>query len=1536
MKNYIFHLKKLVYLIAILSFGSSQNIMYLSDTKVESSDNSANMDIAADLKEDIRGFQLEISFNPNLASIDTVIAKENLDGFTLSYNEPAAGTLKIIAINFSGKTIQKGVIKLAAIKFNVKVDQLTVSRVSIVKSVVSLDSGTSLAAESFPGYLLHPDQNYVTVNRIGAKWNMNLVSIEDLSALQFSFDYNTRIASIDSIIPDDKRLDGLTLSASQPQSGNLKMVVNSFTNTPVSKGNGPILEIHKKDLIPIDFYDFGKSGYGSRKGARLVEHKEDLYLLGGDNGHLVKYNPALNSWASVMSNLPVRIWPTAQVVGDKIYAIGGRNTTDGKIVKNQVYDIINDELKDFADMLYPVKYMGSVVYNNQIYVLGGHSEDNQFLDKVQKYDPVQDTWTLLSSMPTAKTTDAVVHNGKIYVVGGYSNDGTGGKDHKFIDVYDIGSDTWLNSIEMPVYLSANSLSLYKDFIFMVSDYDDHIGKVFAYNVVTDTWLDYSTNNFKRRRHMASIIKNDRLYTYGGSFARILVDPQDDSTVYEYDDLQVATIIPTEKNFPSISDFSFSESFGVKSDGTLRSIAALNSYYVDSNSSPEISTIADTSVNEDTPLVIEIKVTDRENDLITLTASSTGDNLTMDITETRLTITPKKDWYGSQVVRVYANDGNSTALSSFIATYLPVNDAPYISTTPNNNIVIGNSYEYEFLLEDVDNDNNLLEYAVIMFPSWLSHSNQTLSGKPDSSHIGKDSVSISVSDGLLTAYQNYSIQVLSPKYENTPPKITSVPITSISEENEYGYVVVADDADGDRLNYKVMIKPDWITVLNDTILKGTPDDTDVGKHNVSITVNDGYFNVKQNFQIEVKNVNDPPVFTSLPIVNAPEDTLYTYKLGGFDPDGDSLVYTLPGLVDWLSFDGVNTISGTPDDEDIGTHAVIAVMSDGFVNVNQAFFITVTNTNDPPVFTTTPSTKVIATEPYLYIANFSDPDVNTTLTTNDLDIVTLPSWLNGQKGNADGVLEIRLTGTPTDSDVGTIFPVALSVNDGADTTIQNFSIEVVSSSYQNSAPSFVSEPSSLAYEDSLYTYKIHVKDTNPNDSLKLSIKESPSWLSFDGDTTLLGTPNQSHVGNALVHIEVTDGFEVIFQKYTISVSASNDPPIFTSIPTTVVYEDSLYSYEMVAQDADNDNSSLIFAGRKLPSFITYDGKNKLSGRPKNDDVGEHEVIISVTDGVNIIDQSFVVNVKNTNDSPVLSDIEDVTIPEDSSIVMTLSANDMDGDTLTFGASSNIPQINFAFDEEKMILSPFEDWFGTATIKISVNDGFLATFTEFKLNVLGSQDAPKPFEWINPPKDSIFIDQSNSQAVYTLKWEHSKEVDFEDVSYEVYAQIGLYEMELIHDTTGNQFDISYEEIMLNVFENIPISRATITFDVRASDGIDTTKISGDNRKLFIDRKEYLTINEDVMPSEFALHNNYPNPFNPTTQIRFDLPQMGDAKLLIYNMLGQKIRVYRMNDIPAGYHSITWDATNDYGDPISAGVYLYQLQAEGYVKTKKMVLLK
>jgi hypothetical protein len=96
------------------------------------------------------------------------------------------------------------------------------------------------------------------------------------------------------------------------------------------------------------------------------------------------------------------------------------------------------------------------------------------------------------------------------------------------------------------------------------------------------------------------------------------------------------------------------------------------------------------------------------------------------------------------------------------------------------------------------------------------------------------------------------------------------------------------------------------------------------------------------------------------------------------------------------------------------------------------------------------------------------------------------------------------------------------------------------------------------------------------------------------------------------------------------------------------------------------------------------------------------------------------------------------------------------------------------------------------------------------------------------------------------------------------------------------------------------------------------------------------ETFPQGFALEQNFPNPFNPVTTLRYDLPENSYVNVTVYDMLGRQVRTLVNTTQDAGFRSVIWNATNDYGKPVSAGVYLYQIQAGEFVQTKKMVLLK
>jgi hypothetical protein len=94
--------------------------------------------------------------------------------------------------------------------------------------------------------------------------------------------------------------------------------------------------------------------------------------------------------------------------------------------------------------------------------------------------------------------------------------------------------------------------------------------------------------------------------------------------------------------------------------------------------------------------------------------------------------------------------------------------------------------------------------------------------------------------------------------------------------------------------------------------------------------------------------------------------------------------------------------------------------------------------------------------------------------------------------------------------------------------------------------------------------------------------------------------------------------------------------------------------------------------------------------------------------------------------------------------------------------------------------------------------------------------------------------------------------------------------------------------------------------------------------------------VPKRFALYQNYPDPFNAGTEILFALPRSCHARLEIYNVLGQRVKVLVDGPRTVGYHTVRWDGRDENGRPAASGIYLYRLQAEEYANTRKMVLLK
>jgi len=94
--------------------------------------------------------------------------------------------------------------------------------------------------------------------------------------------------------------------------------------------------------------------------------------------------------------------------------------------------------------------------------------------------------------------------------------------------------------------------------------------------------------------------------------------------------------------------------------------------------------------------------------------------------------------------------------------------------------------------------------------------------------------------------------------------------------------------------------------------------------------------------------------------------------------------------------------------------------------------------------------------------------------------------------------------------------------------------------------------------------------------------------------------------------------------------------------------------------------------------------------------------------------------------------------------------------------------------------------------------------------------------------------------------------------------------------------------------------------------------------------------IPKEFALYQNYPNPFNPSTTIKFDLPKPTNVKIKIYDIQGRMVDVLVDKKMVAGSHEAIWDGLSRANYKVSSGVYFYRIQASGFTKVKKMLIVK
>jgi hypothetical protein len=392
------------------------------------------------------------------------------------------------------------------------------------------------------------------------------------------------------------------------------------------------------------------------------------------------------------------------------------------------------------------------------------------------------------------------------------------------------------------------------------------------------------------------------------------------------------------------------------------------------------------------------------------------------------------------------------------------------------------------------------------------------------------------------------------------------------------------------------------------------------------------------------------------------------------------------------------------------------------------------NLPPIIQGTPVTTVAAGSSYSFTPKAADPDGNK-LT---FDAAGLPSWAHFDAASG------ALTGTPTESDVGTSGMITIEVSDTmAVTQLTPFQISVTSAATVpppgvNTPPTIAGTAGLTATVGQTYTFA-PVGDDADGDTLTFTIDNKPSWATFTSATGVLaGTPTNNDVGTtANIVIHVSDGTaSAALAPFSLQVSAAasvNRPPAITGTPATSVTAGSTYSFRPVASDPDGN--TLTFSIQNKPTWATFSVTNgRLSGTPTSANVGTSaRITIIVSDGqATATLPSFTIQVNAAaNRPPTISGSPVTSVNVGVAYAFQPSATDPDGNALTFRIDNKPAWAAFDTTTGRLSGTPLlADVGSSPNIVISVSDGTSSvSLAAFSIAVVQSASGTAVVNWTPP---------------------------------------------------------------------------------------------------------------------------------------------------------------------------------------------------------------
>jgi hypothetical protein len=251
------------------------------------------------------------------------------------------------------------------------------------------------------------------------------------------------------------------------------------------------------------------------------------------------------------------------------------------------------------------------------------------------------------------------------------------------------------------------------------------------------------------------------------------------------------------------------------------------------------------------------------------------------------------------------------------------------------------------------------------------------------------------------------------------------------------------------------------------------------------------------------------------------------------------------------------------------------------------------------------------------------------------------------------------------------------------------------------------------------------------------------------------------------------------------------------------------------------------------------------------------------------------------------------------------------------------------------PDHNWYGEATIYVTADNEYDYTDTDtLTIEVTSVYDQIIEPQMIFPPNGHTIYFETMTDSI-SFVWNSAGYPDFETgPGFE-------YRLRIVQSNETGNIPYSYTDLTDTTFTFFPDSSTYTGQNNNYIWSLYTTEenlpevLSGQGGVFFVILPAMNIVSREI-PNEFMFYSAFPNPFNPSTTIRYDLPEDSFVTIKVYDMVGRHVKTLLNNKMSAGRRSIVWDSTNNFDQPVSAGTYFYTIRTDRYSQTKKMILLK